>query len=85
MSSLIVGATGQLLVRELLGRGQQVTAVARTPSKLGEETLRDPNLSVIQASISEMSERDLADLVSDLPADLEAEIVGSLLIIDVRR
>jgi len=71
MSSLIVGATGatgQLLVRELLGRGQQVTAVARTPSKLGEETLRDPNLSVIQASISEMSERDLADLVSGCDA-----------------
>ena len=66
MTSLIVGATGatgRLLVRELLGRGQEVKAVARTPSNLGEECLRDPSLSVVQASISEMSERDIADLV----------------------
>lgn len=71
MTSLIVGATGatgRLLVRELLGRGQKVKAVARTPSKLGEESLRDPNLSVVQGSISEMSERDVADLVSGCDA-----------------
>ena len=71
MTSLIVGATGatgRLLVRELLGRGQEVKAVARTPSKLGEECLRDPSLSVVQGSISEMSERDIADLVSGCDA-----------------
>lgn len=71
MTSLIVGATGatgRLLVRELLSRDQKVKAVARTPSRLGEESLRDPNLSVVQASISEMSERDIADLVSGCDA-----------------
>lgn len=71
MTSLIVGATGatgRLLVRELLCRGQKVKAVARTPSKLGDESLRDPSLSVVQASISEMSDRDISDLVSGCDA-----------------
>jgi NAD(P)-dependent dehydrogenase (short-subunit alcohol dehydrogenase family) len=71
MTSLVLGATGatgRLLVSELLRRGQKVKAVARTPSTLGEERLRDPNLSVVQASISEMSERDIADLVSGCDA-----------------
>jgi len=62
------GATGSLLVKELLGRGQKVKAIVRTPSKLGEKSLGDPNLSVIQANISEMSERDLADAVSGCDA-----------------
>jgi len=55
-------------VKELLDRGEQVRAAARTPSKLGEESLRDPNLSVVQASISEMSERAVADVVSGCDA-----------------
>ena len=71
MTSLVVGATGatgRLLVRELLDRGQKVRAVARNPSKLGEDSLRDPNLTVIQASIAEMSSQDLAELVSGCDA-----------------
>lgn len=77
MTSLIVGATGatgRLLVRELLDRDRKVKAVARTPSKLGEESLRDPNLSVVQASISEMSDRDITDLVSG--CDTAASCLG---------
>lgn len=71
MTSLIVGATGatgRLLVTELLGRGEKVKAVARTPSGLGEESLRDPNLSVVEASISEMSDGDISELVSGCDA-----------------
>ena len=71
MTSLIMGATGatgRLLVKELLGRGQEVRAIVRTPSKLGEDNLGDPNLSVIQANISEMSERDLAEAVEGCEA-----------------
>lgn len=71
MTSLIVGATGatgRLLVRELLERGENVKAVARTPSKLGEPSLSNPRLSVVEASISEMNERDLAELVSGCDA-----------------
>jgi uncharacterized protein YbjT (DUF2867 family) len=67
MTSLIVGATGatgRLLVSQLLDRDQKVRAVARTPSKLGEDMLRHPNLSVVEASISDMSDRDLVELVS---------------------
>ena len=71
MTCLIVGATGatgRLLVRELLDRDQKVRAVARTPSKLGKESLRHPNLSVVEGSISEMSGRDQAELVSGCDA-----------------
>ncbi len=71
MTSLIVGATGatgRLLVRELLDRDQQVRVVVRSPSKLGEESLRDPNLSVVQASVTEMSDQDLADVVTGCDA-----------------
>jgi len=71
MTSLIVGATGatgRLLVRQLLDRDQNVRAVARTPSKLGEDMLRHPKLSVVEASISDMSDRDLVELVSGCDA-----------------
>ncbi len=77
MTSLIMGATGatgRLLLKELLRRGQKVKAIVRTPSKLGEESLGNPNLSVIQANISEMSERDLADAV--LGCDAAASCLG---------
>lgn len=71
MTSLIVGATGatgRLLVSELLDRGESVKAVARTPSKLGEKILDNANLSVVEGSISEMSARDVATLVSGCDA-----------------
>ncbi len=68
MTCLVVGATGatgRLLVKELLDRGQCVKAVVRTPSKLGEAVLNHPNLSVVEAGISELDEREIADLVLD--------------------
>lgn len=71
MTSLIAGATGatgRLLVKELLERGEHVKAVARTPSRLGDESLANPKLSVVEASISEMTERDIANLVSGCDA-----------------
>jgi putative NADH-flavin reductase len=71
MTSLIVGATGatgRLLVKELLGRGEKVKAVVRTPAKLGEDSLENPNLSVIEGSIDGMSARDIKGLVSGCDA-----------------
>jgi nucleoside-diphosphate-sugar epimerase len=71
MTTLIVGATGatgRLLVTELLGRGEKVKAVVRTPAKLGQESLGHPDLSVIQGSINDMSAQDIADLVSGCDA-----------------
>jgi len=71
MTTLIVGATGatgRLLVHELLTRGEKVKAVVREPSKLGPDGHRHPNLSVIQASIADMSDGEIADLVSGCDA-----------------
>ncbi|XAM00614.1 SDR family oxidoreductase [Phycisphaeraceae bacterium D3-23] len=59
------GATGRLLVAELLARGVRVRAVARSATKMREvlpEPLRDhAGLTVVEASVSELSDAELAD------------------------
>jgi hypothetical protein len=54
------GATGQLLVEQLLIRGQSVKAIVRSPEGLPELLREDPRLSVIQGSISELSDTEIA-------------------------
>ena len=71
MTSLIVGAsgaTGRLLVEQLLNREQRVRAVLRSPDKLEQSILDHPLLSVVQASISDASDADLAELVDGCDA-----------------
>ena len=63
MTTLIVGAsgaTGRLLVEELLNRGQAVRIVVRSLDSLPQTTKSHPNLSVVQASILDMSDADMA-------------------------
>ena len=63
MITLIVGAsgaTGRLLVEELLNRGQAVRIVVRSLDSLPEALKGHANLSVIQASILDMSDTDMA-------------------------
>lgn len=63
MTTLIVGAsgaTGRLLVEELLNRGQAVKIVVRSLDSLPEAVRGHANLSVIQASILDMSDTDMA-------------------------
>lgn len=59
------GATGRLLVAELLSRGVRVRAVARSAEKMRDvlhEALRDhPNLTVIEASVADLTDAQLAD------------------------
>ena len=63
MNILIVGAsgaTGRLLTEELLNRGQFVKVIVRTPEKLPADIRNHENLSVIQASVLDLSDAELA-------------------------
>ncbi|MBI9044475.1 MAG: SDR family oxidoreductase [Anaerolineaceae bacterium] len=71
MDILIVGAsgaTGRLLTEELLNRGQFVKVIVRTPDKLPEAIRKHDNLSVIHASILDLSEAELAQHVKGCDA-----------------
>ena len=62
MTTLIVGAsgaTGRLLVEELLNRGQAVKIIVRSLDSLPETVKGHINLSVIQVSILDMSDADM--------------------------
>jgi uncharacterized protein YbjT (DUF2867 family) len=63
MTVLVVGAsgaTGRLLVEELLGRSQSVRAIVRSPEKL-PDTLRDHHLlTIVHANLLELSDGEIA-------------------------
>ena len=71
MNILIVGAsgaTGRLLTEELLSRGEFVKVIVRSPEKL-PATIRDhENLTVIQASILDLSDAELTQHVKGYDA-----------------
>jgi hypothetical protein len=54
------GVTGRLLIEQLLIRGQNVKAIVRSSKILPESLREDPQLSVIHASISELSDSEIA-------------------------
>ncbi len=63
MTSLVVGAsgaTGRLLVRQLLHRGLNVKVIVRSPDKLPDDIRNHPNLSVITASVLDLSDAEMA-------------------------
>ncbi len=71
MNILIVGAsgaTGQLLTNELLNRGQIVKVIVRSPDKLPAAIRNHDDLSVIRASILELSDAELAQHVKGCDA-----------------
>ena len=71
MNILVVGAsgaTGRLLTEELLKRGQFVKVIVRTPVKLPAALRNHDNLSVIQASILDLSDVELAQHVKGCDA-----------------
>ncbi len=62
MTTLVVGAsgaTGRLLVEELLKRGHDVKIIVRSIDSLPETVKNHANLSVIQASILDLSDAEL--------------------------
>tara|TARA_R110002074_G_scaffold402250_1_gene605716 strand:- start:45 stop:773 length:729 start_codon:yes stop_codon:yes gene_type:complete len=63
MTTLVVGAngaTGRLLVEDLLKRGQTVKIIVRSLNGLPEAAKNQMNLSVIQANISDISDAEMA-------------------------
>jgi len=66
MATLIVGATGatgRLLVEQLLNRGEEVRVIVRLPDKLPKELLDNERLAVIQAPVLDLSDDELAQHV----------------------
>ena len=67
MTILVVGAsgaTGRLLVEQLLSRGQHVKVVVRSEDGLPERIRNHDNLSVTQASVLDLSDSEMARLVA---------------------
>ena len=62
------GATGRLLVEQLLERGQIVKVIVRSPDKLPEAIRNYDNLSVIHASVLELSDAEMAQHVNGCAA-----------------
>jgi len=58
------GATGRLLVKQLLNRGQNVKVIVRLPDNLPEAVKNHENLSVIHASVLDLSDAEMAQHVS---------------------
>ena len=71
MNSLIVGAsgaTGRLLTEELLNRGQHVKVIVRSPDKLPAVIRNHDNVSIIHASVLDLSDAELAEHVKGCDA-----------------
>ena len=62
------GATGKLLVEQLLNRGERVKIIVRSTQNLPGEVLDHENLSVIHGSILALSDAELIHHVSDCDA-----------------
>ena len=71
MTTLVVGAsgaTGRLLVEQLLNRGENVKIIVRSPDSLPENIEKHDNLSVIHASVLDLSDAEMAQHVSGCDA-----------------
>ena len=71
MTTLVVGAsgaTGRLLVQQLLTRGQIVKVVVRAPDKLPEVLRNHDHLSLICASVLHLSDAEMAQYVNGCDA-----------------
>lgn len=71
MTVLIVGATGatgRLLVQQLLDRGLKVKVILRSADKLPEAIRNHPNLSLIQASVLDLTDAEMAQHVKGCEA-----------------
>ncbi len=62
------GATGRLLVQQLLDRDQNVRVIVRSAARLPEAIVSHPNISVIQASVLDLSDTELAQHVGGCDA-----------------
>lgn len=71
MTVLVVGAsgaTGRRLVKDLLNRGLNVRIVVRTTRNLAPDILSHPNLTVVEASLLNLSDAQMQELVEGCTA-----------------
>ena len=71
MTILVVGAsgaTGIRLVEELLNREQNVKVIVRSPEKLPDTIKNHKGISVISASVLDLSDKEMADHVAGCDA-----------------
>ncbi|MFX0557771.1 NAD(P)-dependent oxidoreductase [Maribacter sp. CXY002] len=71
MTTLVVGAsgaTGQHLVSQLLEQGHHVKAIVRSVEKLPESLKNERGLTIIEASILELTDAEMAKHVADCDA-----------------
>ena len=71
MTTLVLGAsgaTGRLLVEQLLQRDQHVRIIVRAPDKLPAGIKDHPNVSITHASVLDLSDAEMARLVDDCDA-----------------
>lgn len=68
---LILGATGGIglhLVKQLLAKGTPVRALVRSPGKLPDAVKEDVNFSMVQASVTEVTDEELDSHVQECNA-----------------
>ncbi len=68
MTILVVGATGQTgrpLVEQLLDKNYKVRVIVRSSHKLPAEVLENPNTTVIEASVLDLTDEEMAEHVKD--------------------
>ncbi len=68
MIILVVGATGKTgrpLVEQLLGKNYKVRVIVRSSRKLPAEVLENPNTTVIEASVLDLTDEEMAEHVKD--------------------
>ncbi len=71
MNVLVVGATGNTgrpLVEQLLAKNYRVRVIVRSPSKLPAEVLKNPNTTVIEANLLDLTDEEMAEHVKDRDA-----------------
>lgn len=71
MTTLIVGAsgaTGKQLVEQLLSMGQKVKVIVRSTGKIPDTWNNNSKVSIIEASISEISVDEMANYIKDCQA-----------------
>jgi len=71
MKTLVVGAsgaTGKLLVNQLLDKGQQLTIIVRPTSNIPDEWNSHERIAVIKANIAEMDMAGMTALLADCQA-----------------
>ena len=71
MTTLVVGATGmtgRLLVEQLLGKNHEVRVIVRSLHKLSAEILKNPNTTITEASVLDLTDLEMAEHVRNCEA-----------------